>query len=102
MVTIVLNPMGFLRIAALRKGGKLNAEYYISEILASLAERRAGQVVAADRKLIVHSDDARPPPAKRVNDCPILRTRQILHDVSSSAISTISSWDNRLMMHVNF
>jgi hypothetical protein len=34
MVTIMWNPTGFFRIAALRKGGKFSADYCMSEILA--------------------------------------------------------------------
>lgn len=68
MVTIVWNPAGFCRIAALPKGSKFNTDYYISEILTPLAAWRAGQVGATDRKLIVHSDNARPHMAKKVNE----------------------------------
>jgi hypothetical protein len=59
---------GFLWIAALRKGKKFNADYFISEILAQLAEWPAGQVEATDRKLIVHFDNARPHTAKNINE----------------------------------
>jgi hypothetical protein len=38
MATIVWNHIGFYRIAALLKGMKLNADYYISHILDPLAE----------------------------------------------------------------
>jgi hypothetical protein len=62
MMIIVWNPTGFLRIAALRKGGRFNTDSYISEILASLAKWRAGQVGAMDRKLIIDSDNVRPGP----------------------------------------
>jgi hypothetical protein len=68
VVTTVWNVTIFTRIAALRKGGKFNADDYISGILAPLAEWRAGQVGATDRKWIVHADNARPGTPKKVNE----------------------------------
>jgi hypothetical protein len=48
--------------------GMNNADCYISEILTTLAKWCAGQVGATDRELMVHSGNARPHTAKRVNE----------------------------------
>jgi hypothetical protein len=67
MVTLLWNPTGLLRIAALRKGGKFSADDYISEILSLLAEWSGGQIGATDRKFWVYFGKARPPNIKRLN-----------------------------------
>jgi hypothetical protein len=55
-------------VFAVRKGGKLNADYYMSETLTPLAEWLAGQLGATNRQLIVRSDNARPDTAEKVNE----------------------------------
>jgi transposase len=67
-VIIVCNPTGFCRIAALPKGIKVNADYYISHIFDPLAEWRKSQVGGSDRRLHVHADNARPHTAKQVTE----------------------------------
>jgi hypothetical protein len=67
MVIIVWNSTGLSRIATLQKGGKFNADYYISEICAPFVEWHAGQMGVTDQKLIVYSDNARLHTTKSVN-----------------------------------
>jgi histone-lysine N-methyltransferase SETMAR len=60
MLTIVWNPSGFHLIRVLPSGCKFNCNYCRREILESLSEWRCEQAGGADRKLIVHADNARP------------------------------------------
>jgi hypothetical protein len=66
MMTVVWNPTGFIHLAALPKGAKFNADYYISNILTPVLDWRTAQRGATDRKLIVHADNARPHIANKV------------------------------------
>jgi hypothetical protein len=59
MVTIVWNPNGFHLIHILPSGGKFNRCYHRREIFESLSEGRREQAGGADRKLIVHAENAR-------------------------------------------
>jgi hypothetical protein len=68
MLTIVWNPTGFHRIDFLSRRAKFNGTHYVSNILTPLAIWRETQVGKTDRKLIVHSDHARPQTAKKVWD----------------------------------
>jgi histone-lysine N-methyltransferase SETMAR len=60
MLTIVWNPSGFHLINILPKGFKLNASFYVTQILGRLSDSRRTQVGRTNRKLWVHADNARP------------------------------------------
>jgi hypothetical protein len=60
MVTIVWNPSGFHLISVLPNGCKFNSSYYRIKIFEPLSELRREQAGGADRKLIVHADNAAP------------------------------------------
>jgi hypothetical protein len=64
MVTIVWNPGDFHLVNILPKGFKINASYYVTQILGPLSKWRRTQVGRTNRKLIVHADNARPHTAK--------------------------------------
>jgi hypothetical protein len=64
MITIVWNPSGFQLIKLLLKGFKVNASYYVTQILDPLSVWRGTQIGGTNRKLIVHADNARPHTAK--------------------------------------
>jgi hypothetical protein len=64
MLTIVWNPGGFHLVNILPEGFKFNASYYVTQILDPLSKWRRTQVGRANRKLIVHADNARPHTAK--------------------------------------
>jgi histone-lysine N-methyltransferase SETMAR len=64
MVTVAWNTSGFHVLAALPKGIKFNARYYITDILTPIMEWRAGSGIRSPRKLIVHADNSRPHTAK--------------------------------------
>jgi histone-lysine N-methyltransferase SETMAR len=64
MLTIVWNPRGFHLIKVLEKVRKFNAGYYIAEILESLSQWRSIEAAGDERKLLVHTDNARPHTAK--------------------------------------
>jgi transposase len=68
MITIVWSPVGFIRIAALPKGGKFNSDYYISDVLKPLVLWRAIQPGDNRQRLFVHADNARPHTSKKVKD----------------------------------
>jgi hypothetical protein len=59
-VTIIWNPNGFHMINVLSKGIKFNADHGITDVLIPLVEWRKTQVRRADRKLIIHADNASP------------------------------------------
>jgi hypothetical protein len=60
MLTIVWNPGGFHLVNILPKGFKFNASYSVTQILDPLSKWRSIQVGRTNRKLIVHTDNARP------------------------------------------
>jgi hypothetical protein len=60
MSTNVWRSNGFHVINVLSKAVKFNADHYITDVLISLAEWHKTQVSRADRKLIVHAENARP------------------------------------------
>jgi hypothetical protein len=60
MRTIVWNPRGFHLIKVLEKGCKINAGYYIAEILEPLSQWHSIEAAGNERKLSVHADNARP------------------------------------------
>jgi hypothetical protein len=66
--TIVWNPMGFQLIDFLSPRAKFNGTHYVANILCSLAVWRDTQVGKIDRKLIIHSDNARSHTAKKTLD----------------------------------
>jgi hypothetical protein len=68
MLTIVWNPTGFHPIDFLSRRAKLNSGHYGTNVLSPLASWRESQVGKTDRKLIVHSDNARPHTAKKALD----------------------------------
>jgi histone-lysine N-methyltransferase SETMAR len=68
MLTIAWNPNGFHLIDVLPKGFKFNASYYISHILGPLSVWRQTQVGRTNRKLIIHSDNARSHTARATSD----------------------------------
>jgi histone-lysine N-methyltransferase SETMAR len=68
MLTIVWNPTGFHLIDFLSRRAKFNGTHSVSNIPSLLAIWRETQMGKADRKLIVHSDNARPHTAKKVLD----------------------------------
>jgi hypothetical protein len=61
MVTIARNPTGFQVDSVCGKRCKFDATHYITETLSLLPEWHKNQFRTSDRKLIVHSDHARPP-----------------------------------------
>jgi hypothetical protein len=63
MLTVVWNPDGFHLVTLLPKRQKWTSQYYIDYIL---PERCAPRDVGDRLKLVVHTDKARPPVAKRV------------------------------------
>jgi hypothetical protein len=68
MFTIVCNSRGFHLIKVLEKGCKLNAGYYITEILELLSQRRSIEAAGNERKLLVHANmRARIPPSYQLN-----------------------------------
>jgi transposase len=60
MITMVWNPSGFHLIIVLPKGFKFNARYYVIQILGPLSAWRGTKIGRANRKLIVHANNARP------------------------------------------
>jgi hypothetical protein len=64
MLTIVWNPRGFHLIKVLGKCCKFNAGDYIAEILKPLSRWRSFEAAGNERKVLVHSDNARPHTAK--------------------------------------
>jgi hypothetical protein len=64
MLTIVWNPREFHSIKLLEKGRKLNVGYYIAEILEPLSQWLSIESAGNERKLLVHTDNARPHTAK--------------------------------------
>jgi hypothetical protein len=62
MATIVLNPSGLPLVGILPNGYKFNSNYYRKEreIFEPLSEWRREQAGGADRKLIVHANNAPP------------------------------------------
>jgi hypothetical protein len=64
MFTIIWNPRGFHLIKVLGKGSKFNAGYYIAEILEPLSQWRLIEAAGNERKLLMHTDNARPHTAK--------------------------------------
>jgi hypothetical protein len=64
MLTIAWNQRGLYLIKVPERVRKLNAGYYIAEILEPLAPRRSIEVGGNERKLLVHADNARPHTAK--------------------------------------
>jgi histone-lysine N-methyltransferase SETMAR len=68
MLTIVWNPTGFHLIDFLSRRAKFNRTHYVTNILSPLAIWCETQMGKTDRKLIVHSDNARPDTAQKVLD----------------------------------
>jgi hypothetical protein len=66
--TIVRNPTGFQLIDFLFPCAKFNGTNYVTNILCPLAVWRDIQVGKIDRKLIIHSDNARPHIPKKTFD----------------------------------
>jgi hypothetical protein len=64
MLTIVWNQRGFHLIKVLEKGRLFKAGYYIAEILEPLSQCRSTEAAGNERKLSVHTDNARPRTAK--------------------------------------
>jgi histone-lysine N-methyltransferase SETMAR len=58
--TIVWNPGDFHLVNILPKEFKFNASYYVTQIHDPLSKWRKTQVGRLNRKLIVHTDNARP------------------------------------------
>jgi hypothetical protein len=66
--TIVSDPTGFQWIDFLSPHTKFNESYYVTNILCPFAVWRDTQVRKTDRKLIIHSDNARPHINKKTFD----------------------------------
>jgi hypothetical protein len=64
MLTIVWNSGCFHLVNILPKGFKFKPNYYLTQILNSLSRWRRTQVGRTNRKLIMHTDNARPYTAK--------------------------------------
>jgi hypothetical protein len=59
MLTIIWNPRGFHLTKVLDKGRKFNAGDYIPEIFKPLSQWRSIEAAGNERKLLVHTDNAR-------------------------------------------
>jgi hypothetical protein len=66
--TIVWNPTVFQWIDFLSQRAEFNGTHYVTNIFCQLAVWRDTQVGKTDRKLIIHSDNARPHTAKKTLD----------------------------------
>jgi histone-lysine N-methyltransferase SETMAR len=66
--TIVSDPTGFQLIDFLSPHTKFNETYYVTNILCPFAVWRDIQVRKTDRKLIIHSENARPHTDKKTLD----------------------------------
>jgi histone-lysine N-methyltransferase SETMAR len=60
MLTIVWNPRGFHLIKVVEKDRKFNVGYYMAEILESLSQWCSIEAAGNERKLFVHTNNARP------------------------------------------
>jgi histone-lysine N-methyltransferase SETMAR len=68
MLTIVWNPRGFYLVNILAKWCKFNSTHYSTEVLFSLSEWISTEVGQCKRKLVVHTDNARPHVARQTTD----------------------------------
>jgi hypothetical protein len=60
MLVIVWNPCGYHVITVLPNGCKFNASHSVTNILGPLADWRTVQARESNRKLIIHTENARP------------------------------------------
>jgi transposase len=85
MVTIAWNPLGFHLLDAFPKGNTFNAKYYYVNILTKLLPLRS-QVDG--RRLIIHSDNARPHTARKCRAfCEENRLRLAVHQPYSPGLA---------------
>jgi hypothetical protein len=88
MLTIVWGATGFHVVKLLPKRGSLNASDYTPEILSEVVHWRNAEPGMADRKLIVHSDNARPQTARQTrNFIEAYGMEQTPHPPSSSDLA---------------
>jgi hypothetical protein len=93
MIRIVWNSHGFHVLDCLPKGQKGNASYFISDILAAIWEKFSVAEDDGDRRLLVHTDHARPHIARLVQTfCDENFIQMALHPPYSADLTHSDFW----------